>query len=350
VKIKAPESVFVLRNNDLGDVLLTTPLLHGLRKAFPSSKISIGVGDWAKDLLLNNPDIDQVHYVNAPWHNKQNCRYPANSPRTFLEGLLYVLLSKDVRILRKEAFSHGIDVLGSRQGSWLLLSACIPSRYGVKGYAGGHGWCKAHVDFREDRNVSQAALKFLGLMDANCDVEPRPKIFLSDEEIKWGERRWEENNAKGKRIVISPGSGFPEKNWGNEHYTALAKMIADTTSHGVLIVGDASDRDKIKLSGIVDEKHVKCLCGETSIRETAAIIRASNLTITNSSVAMHIAAAFVVPTIVCLGKAYNSAKLHHSQWGYPESTVLGKETSIQNNELPTPLEIFEMVSSRLLYA
>ena len=120
-----PESIFVLRNNDLGDVLVTTPLLHGLRKAFPSSKIAIGVGDWAKTLLENNPDIDQIYSINAPWHNKQNCRYPANSLRTFLEGLLYVLCSSEVRGLRKEGFSHGIDVLGSRQGSWLLVRAGI---------------------------------------------------------------------------------------------------------------------------------------------------------------------------------------------------------------------------------
>ena len=34
-----PSNIFVLRNNDLGDVLVTTPLLAGLRKAFPEAKI-----------------------------------------------------------------------------------------------------------------------------------------------------------------------------------------------------------------------------------------------------------------------------------------------------------------------
>ena len=90
-----PESVFVLRNNDLGDVLLVTPLLCGLRKAFPQARIFVGVGDWANELLAGNPDIDEVLPTNAPWHNKRNCRFPANSPRTFLEGLLYALLSSE---------------------------------------------------------------------------------------------------------------------------------------------------------------------------------------------------------------------------------------------------------------
>ena len=68
---------------------MATPLLHGLRKSFPSAKIAIGVGDWAKPLIENNPDIDKIVPCNAPWHNKQNCSYPANSPKTFLEGLYY---------------------------------------------------------------------------------------------------------------------------------------------------------------------------------------------------------------------------------------------------------------------
>jgi ADP-heptose:LPS heptosyltransferase len=58
----------------MGDVLLSTPLIHGLKKALPDSKISMGVGDWGKSLLENNPDLDQIVACNAPWHNKQNCR------------------------------------------------------------------------------------------------------------------------------------------------------------------------------------------------------------------------------------------------------------------------------------
>jgi hypothetical protein len=83
--------IFILRNNDLGDVLLATPLAEGLRKAFPNAYISMGVGDWARPLLENNPTLDEIISINAPWHNKQNCRFQANSPRTFLKGLVEAL-------------------------------------------------------------------------------------------------------------------------------------------------------------------------------------------------------------------------------------------------------------------
>ena len=40
---------------------------------------------------------------------------------------------------------------------------------------------------------------------------------------------------------------------------------------------------------------------------------------------MHLAGAFKIPALTLLGEWYNSADLHQKQWGYPESTVKGKE-------------------------
>ena len=188
---------------------MTTPLLHGLRKSFPNAKIAIGVGDWAKPLLENNPNIDKIIKCNAPWHNKQNCRYPANSPKTFLKGLSYSLFSKEARYLKKEKFSHGIDVLGSRQGSWLLRSVGIPNRFGVKGYAGGDNWCKKCVLFEENRKVAEAALEFLKLLGSNEKIEPRPKIFLTKNEIKEAEQRWNTCDIKKKKNYHSTRRGIP---------------------------------------------------------------------------------------------------------------------------------------------
>ena len=146
------------------------------KEAFPESHISLGVRNWAARLLENNPYLDEVVHCNAPWHNKQNCRFPANSPRTFLEGLTYVLCSPKACYIRRQRYTHGIDFLGSRQGSWLFKRASIKNRYGVRGYAGGDTWCTDCVDFVKIEMLQKPDWLFL-----NCLVRKwksdRPLLF-----------------------------------------------------------------------------------------------------------------------------------------------------------------------------
>jgi ADP-heptose:LPS heptosyltransferase len=323
---------------------VATPLLHGLRRSFPNTKIAIGVGDWAKPLLENNPDIDEIIPGNAPWHNKQNCRYPANSPKTFFEGLCYSLFSKEVRRLRKLKFSHGIDVLGSRQGSWLLRSAGIPNRFGVKGYAGGDNWCQKSVSFKESRKVTEAALEFLKLLGSNEKIEPRPKIYLTEGEVKEARRRWNACDSKKKKIVIAPGGGFPEKCWGDENFHLLTNLLLNEDSLDISIIGSRGDRARINLQ---ESERLKNWCGSLTLRESAAVVSQSDFVITNSSLCMHLAGAFEVPSITLLGDWFESAKLHHNQWGYPESIIKGKELNASINHICSVSEAYETIQKSI---
>lgn len=50
----------------IGDVLLTTPLIHTLKAAWPESKLDVLVFENTRDILANNPDIHQV--ISIPNH------------------------------------------------------------------------------------------------------------------------------------------------------------------------------------------------------------------------------------------------------------------------------------------
>src|SRR5918912_2009028 len=54
----APRRLVVLKSCCLGDVLLATPLLAALRRAYSRAHLVAGVGRWARPALLNNPDLD----------------------------------------------------------------------------------------------------------------------------------------------------------------------------------------------------------------------------------------------------------------------------------------------------
>ena len=306
------------------------------------------MGDWSKTLVEKNTDIDGVIPVNAPWHNKQNCRFPANSVRTFLEGLFYVLFSKESQFLLKQNFTHGIDVLGSRQGAWLLQRSRILNRYGIRGYAGGDKSCTKCVDFIENRKVIESALAFIPLLGGKEKIDTRPILSLNENELIEADQMWGKKTEQSKRIIIAPGAGFPEKSWGNEKFTNLVDIIYKQTNYKIGIIGSIDDRSRIDFNGSEDfDLRVLNFCGKLSLMQSAALVNSSDFVICNSSLTMHLAGSFKIPSITVLGKCYESAKLHREQWGHPEGIVLGKEVSTGILNIPHPHEVYRTMSKKL---
>lgn len=322
-----PDSVFVLRNNDIGDLLVVTPLFAALRRQFPEAAIIAGVGDWNRDVLAHNPNLDDVLPVNAPWHNQ------GVKEQTPLKALRYILSSPEVAALRRRRCTIGIDVLGSGYGSLLLLRAGIGWRLGVRGYAGGDAAAQQCVDFHSRVQVGRASLAFASLLGATELPSPRPQLFLTPAETAVAESTWSEiGRGHGRRrIVIGPGGGFAAKCWPVEYFSVLARMLDPGTHYDVLVVGGPKEKNSGEsivgaASGVVN------LAGKTSLRETFALVAQADLVICNSSMLMHVAAAFDKPALVLLGEAFDSSTAHAALWGHENSShVCGREEGIRRD-------------------
>ena len=234
---RPPRSIFVLRNNDLGDLLGVTPMFEALKKTWPACRLGVGVGDWARPILENNPWVDEILPANAPWHNKAIPR------QGFLAGFRYTLFSSEVKVLSRQRFEAGIDPLGSPLGSLLMIRCRIPTRIGVQGYAGGHSANAANVRFDERRHVGRAALASAALLGAQNDsIETKPRIFLTVEEESRGESEWTSASER-RRVILAPGAGFLEKGWSLENFVSLSKRILANSSTEMLILGTREDAE-----------------------------------------------------------------------------------------------------------
>lgn len=339
-----PRSIFVLRNNDIGDLLVVTPLFEALKRRFPETKIVAGVGDWNVPVLENNPNVDEILPVNAPWHNLSCCRFPHNTLRGLLESVRFILMCPEVRALRERHFDVGIDILGSPEGSFLLMNAGIPHRLGVKGYAGGHTAAQQKLTFRFNEHVGLCALHFAERLGATELPVNRPQLFLTSEETAKAEAFWQGvAPTNSRRIVIGTGGGFREKCWPMEHYLELARLLAAQGDCQIAAVGGPKDRP----AGAQIASVAPCIHDRTTnngLRETFALVAQADLVICNSSMLMHVAAAFCKPAVVLLGEWFNSASQHADQWGYGElSQVCGKDAS--RTEIFTPAEVMERLRS-----
>lgn len=333
------KSIFILRNNDLGDLLIITPLFEALRRLFPNTYIVAGVGQWNVETIKLNPYISEILPINAPWHNK------FVSQQSLPDALKYIAYSSESQELAKRRFDIGIDVLGSYFGSLLMMRAGIPYRLGVRGYGGGHTAVQRYVEFNPYEQVGRSALRFAEILGATDLPECKPQIFLSAAELELGERRWRSRSEENKRIVLGPGGGFPEKCWPLANYIELVKMLNAIANLEVMIVGGKQDWQAGQQLASYSQG-VQNLAGELTLRETFALVAAADFVICNSSMLMHVAAAFSIATVVLLGEYFNSTKQHQAQWGYEGIChIFGKESDRQ--EIYRPAEVREIIGNLL---
>jgi heptosyltransferase-2 len=216
----------------------------------------------------------------------------------------------------------------------------MPNRFGVKGYAGGHNWCTKYIDFKEESKVAEAGLKFLELLNANLEIEPRPTIFLTKNEVTEAEASWGKKSESKKRIILAPGGGFPEKCWGDKNFSVLTNLLVKNENYKLCIIGSKEDKNRISVN---DPSQLTNLCGKLSIRQSAAMVSLADFVVCNTSLCMHLAGAFSLPSLTLLGEWYDSAELHQKQWGYPESTVKGKELKALRNQIYSVSEAYELI-------
>ena len=329
-----PASIFVLRNNDIGDLLVITPLFDALHRRFPSARLTVGIGDWNREVLANNPYVTDVLPVNAPWNNK------FVMAQSDLDQIRYVMHSPEVRAIQDQHFDVGIDILGSHVGAMLLMQAHIPYRLGVRGCRGGHSAMQQNVIFRDDQQVGRAALCFAEFLGATDLPEARPQLFLTRAEADAGEQCWSRRvNSDMRRIVIGPSAGLAEKCWPFASYMELAKKLSASTKTELIIVGGKQDFEGGERL-VADLPNAKNLVGKLTLRETFSVVKAADAVVCNSSMLMHVAAAFHVPTIVVLGASFSSAKQHDQQWGYAHTCrILGKEGDL--TKIATPQDALD---------
>lgn len=337
VPLAKPASIFVLRNNDIGDLIVVTPLFEALRRLYPETEIIAGIGDWNRAVLENNPWISRVMPVNAPWHNKS---IRDQSPRAMLR---YLFRSPEVSRLRDATCSMGIDVLGSQWGAWLLCRAGIPYRIGVRGYAGGDSIMQAGVPYEPHRHVGESALRVATLLGATSLPPVRPQLFLTEAERADARLRWAAI-PRGRRVVVSPGGGTPDKCWPLSHYRELVQLLRRHHPAELVVIGPAQDHEAARV--LAEAGALNWTGAEMNLRRTFAVIAESDFAIVTSSMAMHAAAAFAIPTVALLGEHFPSADAHARQWGYAGQWCnLGKTSD--HPGLTTPAEALAVILPQL---
>jgi ADP-heptose:LPS heptosyltransferase len=66
--------ILVIRRDNIGDLVLTTPLIHALRQHFPAASIAALANSYNAPVLAGNPDLDAVYAYDKAKHRPDRAR------------------------------------------------------------------------------------------------------------------------------------------------------------------------------------------------------------------------------------------------------------------------------------
>lgn len=279
---REPIRILVVRPDRVGDVVLSTPVYHTLKKSFENCFVGALVSSYTRPLLEGNPNIDTL--ITDDPEGEQ------------IGGERFREKMKEIRAYK---FDVALLLLPTKRLAYMLFLAGIPYRIGV-----GHILYEAITfmygvsrhKYNPLRHESDYMLDLARRIGAR-EIWTRPEVFLNEEEIRTARKYMEEKGFDtGKSVVcIHPGSGRSSPNWEVGRYAELAERFLDT-GRQVLVTGSAGEK--------VYEKHfadlgqgIRTAFGELSLRELAAVLRNMGVFISSSTGPMHIAAAVGTPTV-----------------------------------------------------
>ena len=286
--LKRIKRIVVRSPNWVGDAVLTTPAIRAVRQGLPNAQITVLAKPWVAPVFYSNPDIDEVFLYDA----KERHRGWFGKARL-------------ARELRKIGFDLAVLFQNAFEAALLTCLAGVPRRLGYD--TDGRSPFLTHcVALSKNHKQGHQIDYYLGILEgASLKVSSRDLILVLTEEDRASAQvilRRRGIEEKDRLVAINPGAAYGSaKRWPAERYAALCDRIQTQWKVKTIILGGPGEESVgLHISKLMKQPCVS-LCGETSLREAAAVIERCHLFVTNDSGLMHIAAALDIPLIALFG-------------------------------------------------
>ncbi len=256
----------MLRALKLGDLLVSVPALHAIRRAHPEHRLILAAPAWLEpiaelvggvDALLPTPGLDEPLAIEPRRvHTAINLHGKGPESRTRIEEL-----EPQVR-------------LGHAGPGWP-----------------GPDW----VDGLHERELWARLVSWHGMPADPGDVR------LEDP----GE------STRPGCAIVHVGAHYGCRMWPAERFAVVASALA-ADGADVVLTGNAAERHRaLEVARLAELEPDRMLAGRVSLREFAALVAHAGLVVSADTGAAHLASAFGTPSVVIFGPA------PVEEWGPP---------------------------------
>ena len=270
----------------LGDLVLTTPFIHALRKAAPDAHITYLVDEKLKDVVLHNPNLDEVITIDKKGRDNS-----------------ILALVACARKLSKMDFDVVINLHPNERCSFICAMTKTKWRVGTSHTALRACW---DIFVQLDRTIHAEdmyldVLHELGVKDLEHNGL---ELFVSNENIVEAENLWRDNGvfATDKLVGFNIGSAVVTKRWAPERFAKVADAMV-ARGYKPVFFGGTMDEEFVNEAVAHMQSTPIIATGAFTIGSLAAALKRCALLITNDSGPMHVAISQDVPVVALYGSS-----------------------------------------------
>lgn len=300
--MKRPKRILLIRRDNIGDLVCTTPLFSALRARYPDAYIAVLTNTYCAPVVAHNPHLDHVFVYAKAKHLPRAERPAAYWARVRLIQELRRMQFDDVILAAASYYARGLEF-----ARWLPRSRVI-------GFVSEQG-NKRGLDVALPRDAApRHEVEDLFQLLAPLDIHGAPPATTLIPEPTSAMRAHEiVRNALGgtQPIAIHISARLPSNRWHLEGYVSLIRALT-LRGHKILLLwspGEPNDPmhpGDDALAGEIEKSVANPALFSLPTRELPTLIAALGAcrgAILSDGGAMHIAAALQKPLICFFGQS-----------------------------------------------
>ena len=297
--------VLIVRLDEIGDVVMTGPLIREIRRNIPQGHITIVVKPELQHLVRKCKHIDEVltyEWNVLGWGDPLKQGWKVKRLVNAVKLALFFLWRRryDLALLPRwdvDAYfgSYITYLSGAKWRISYTEHVTEEKSYHNKGF---DLFFNILVDDRSPKHEVEKnlnILKHIGGSIANDKLE----LWIDEKDIDFYRQtliKYKINKDR-LRVGIGLGAGAAQRIWPLENYIKLGSWIIDSFNADIFLLGGKTEKEMGREFENSIPQGIVNLIGKTTLSETGAILNHCQLFVGNDSGSMHLAAAAGIPIL-----------------------------------------------------
>ena len=288
-------NILLIKFRNIGDVLLSTPLISNLKNIYPDSVIDFALNKGCEDMVSNNPNIKNIIVYDRPRIKKLG---------------IFAQLKEEIRFtrnIRKNHYDMVINLTEGDRGAQLAFLSGAKIKFGFPVRKGLLSKIKIFDNLGDDKkwqHTVEKDLQFINFLDKEVNKK-EVKIYWSSKVGQEIDTILVDNNIE-RFVHIHPVSRWMFKCWEDDRMARIIDYLQQDKGLKVIITGAPVKKELDRINKILSlcKTEPVNLSGKLTLKHLACLSSKAKLFFGVDTAPMHMAAATNTPIITLFGASY----------------------------------------------